>query len=91
MGLPYLESYGGGPNRRRMVLRTNTIVLYFSYTTLVAFEVQPDGGIVARQNKWSPATGGHLNMLQPDHELRLSSEDFEKAFHNATRGQKILF
>lgn len=49
---------------------------YYSYETLIAFAVR----II--KNYWNTTTGKHLNQIDPDHDIRLDNEEFEKEYNN---------
>ena len=51
---------------------------YFSYNTLVAF--RSDKGLFVRQNNWSTTTGKHLNWINKDKAIRLTSEQFKAKY-----------
>tara|TARA_R100001440_G_scaffold47696_1_gene67580 strand:- start:804 stop:1085 length:282 start_codon:yes stop_codon:yes gene_type:complete len=51
---------------------------YFSYNTLVAVHTN-EGEEFIRENVWGSTTGKHLNWINPDHSIRLSSSEFETA------------
>jgi hypothetical protein len=53
------------------------LTLYFSYRTVIAFEDANTGRTIIR-NYWGPTTGKHLNWIDPDPKIRLSSEEFNK-------------
>ena len=53
---------------------------YFSYNTLVAVETNA-GDLFIRKNVWGQTTGKHLNWINPDHSIRLSSSEFEDAIN----------
>lgn len=52
-----------------------TLVLYFSYETVVAFR-EDDGELVISENIWGPTTGKHLNQIDDDKEKRISRSKF---------------
>jgi len=51
---------------------------YFSYKTLVAFS--SGGEFFIRENDWGPTTGKHLNWINPNKDLRISEESFEREY-----------
>jgi len=51
---------------------------YFSYNTLIAV-VTRTGEEIIHENDWGQTTGKHLNWINPDHSIRLSSAEFETA------------
>lgn len=53
----------------------NDVIFYFSYQTLIAFRTE--GKTHIRQNEWGTTTGKHLNYIDDDKSIRLSSYDFE--------------
>lgn len=50
---------------------------WYSYTTIVAFQT-PDTGMTISKNVWSTTTGKHLNLIEPDHSVRLDYDEFKK-------------
>ena len=64
--LPKITSYGNyasdnyGVNSLRVVLKT--LILYYSYETIIAYEDNQDG-LVVHQNVWGVTTGKHLNWI----------------------------
>lgn len=50
---------------------------WFSYETCIAFSSERTGFVI-RENDWSNTTGKHLNAINPDHSIRIKSEDFER-------------
>lgn len=58
-------------------IKIGTLVLFFSYQTVIAFE---ELGHVRRvsKNYWSTTTGKHLNWLMKNKAERLDSETFDK-------------
>ncbi len=61
-GFPIVRLKQIAPNFTR--INIGETVLYFSYETLVAFEV--DGRIYATQEKYSRTTSKHINLLNVD-------------------------
>lgn len=68
----------GKANRHMLVIenKTDSIRIFFSYETPVAFE-KSNEGIVVRENEWSTTTGRFLNELEPDKTKRVSGEKFK--------------
>ena len=53
---------------------------YISYQTCIAYRLsKPCSGLVIRQNDWGPTTGRHLNYINDDKSIRVTSEEFERA------------
>ncbi len=52
----------------------NDITYYFSYNTLVAFSYKDN--MVCRQNEWGTVTAKHLNVLERNHNNRVTEESF---------------
>jgi len=48
---------------------------YFSYDTCIAF--RGHGQFIIRENEWGPTTGKHLNFINTDKSLRISSSKFK--------------
>ena len=62
---------------RSRVVHIGNLDLYFSYETVIAFRSERTGFVI-RQNDWSMTTGKHLNAINSDHSIRISSVDFER-------------
>jgi hypothetical protein len=62
------------PNFTQLISDEGT--LYFSYETLIAFEV--DGTLTIRKNDWGPTTGRHLNEINPDKSIRVDRDTFRE-------------
>jgi hypothetical protein len=58
-------------------LQFGTLILWFSYRTVIAFRT-PETGEVISQNLWGPTTGSHLNYISSDHAVRKPREEFER-------------
>ena len=64
--LPKITSYGNyssdnyGVNSLKVVLET--ITLYYSYETIIAYQDSQDG-LIVHQNVWKTTTGKHLNWI----------------------------
>ncbi len=53
------------------------LTLWFSYSTLVAFQTHNDR-LVVRKNEWGPTTGKHLNAIDGGNmKARVDSDEFE--------------
>lgn len=87
MNLPKISTYGdyksGNYGAHALCVNFGTLEVYFSYQTPVAFRT-PATGLVCRVNDWSTTTGKHLNAIQPDKSKRVSGEEFERLFSQAT-------
>lgn len=62
-------------------VRVGPIVLYFSYSTIVAFRAPGFGwsGMVVSENVWSQTTGKHLNWIDGGNKAdRLDSATFQR-------------
>lgn len=57
------------------------IDLYFSYETVVAFQLGGED-IVISENNWGTTTGKHLNWINTDKSIRVSSEEFTKQLND---------
>jgi hypothetical protein len=55
-------------------LNINGLTLYFSYNTCVAFK--KDYVLYCTENIWRTVTGKHLNMICPNHNERMDSNNF---------------
>ncbi len=81
MKMPDVSSYGQyssnnyGLNALKISLET--ITLYYSYCTIVAFYTYEDGLVVSK-NIWSTTTGKHLNWIDGGHKsARVDNVQFE--------------
>ena len=84
--LPEISSYGDyssdnyGVNS--LMVDLDTIRLYYSYKTIVAFYTVQTGLIVC-ENHWSVTTGKHLNWINPDKSKRVKYDDFQVQLQSA--------
>lgn len=83
--LPKIRNYGryssDNYGAHTLVVDLDTISLYYSYDTIVAFH---DGqGLVCSVNQWTVTTGKHLNWIQPDKKRRVNAETFDKLLAEA--------
>ena len=80
MRMPDITCYGGSSNdydARALSVDFGPVTVWFSYTTVVAFQVA-GGRRVVQQNYWSRTTGRHLNMIDNgDKKSRVSDTEFE--------------
>lgn len=63
------------------------LTLYFSYSTVIAFN--SGGKTVISENYWSTTTGKHLNVINPDHKIRIKSDEFNKLLNKAMKKHKL--
>lgn len=78
----------GTINKNKVVIETlkGTLRLWFSYQTIVGFEVNSKIGKYNEgtiTNQWSNTTGRLLNELQPDKSLRLEPIKFRDELSKA--------
>jgi hypothetical protein len=78
------ENYGA----HAMSLSVGNLTLYFSYKTVVAFQ---DGynPLVIIKNQWGPTTGKHLNAIDPDKNIRVSSVEFEEKLNAVLKAHNL--
>ncbi len=81
MNLPKISNYGdyrsGNYGAHTLQVSIGTVVLYFSYKTLIAFRT-PETGLVVSENVWSRTTGKHLNWIDGGNkEDRKGRSEFE--------------
>lgn len=70
------DLYGArGKQGKELVL--GDVTIYFSYSTPVAY-FSPDEGFVISENVWSVTTGGHLNAINSDKDIRISNTLFKE-------------
>lgn len=88
-----LFNYGLGyskPNPNTIGVDTGSLRLYFSYTTIVAFET-PNSGLVISENVWSNTTGKHLNMIYANKRARIPHSEFEQRVNQLMSTMQISF
>ena len=81
-GLPTIRSYGPYSNSNYgahalKVSLGNSLDVYFSYETPVAYHESYDG-LVCRENDWGPTTGKQLNCIEPNKKARIPGMEFEQ-------------
>lgn len=59
------------------IVTIGTLDLWFSYSTIVAFD-HPLTGFICSKNRWSMTTGKLLNELCPNKKERLDADAFDK-------------
>ena len=66
------------PNQYDLEIESNgqQIRLYFSYTTVIGFELNYRRYVC--ENHWGRTTAKHLAALEPDHKKRIPKDEFEK-------------
>ena len=81
MSIPTIDHPTDRPNFTRVELEGKT--LYYSYKTLIGFNLYNGSGPVVRVNDWKQTTGKHLNYIDGgDTEAkaaRLDSDAFQRA------------
>ena len=78
-------TYGYCPNSGNNTLLTiGDLDIYFSYSTPIAFYYKSEG-LVIRENNWRQTTGKHLNAINSDKKIRISSEKFEEKFQDVLK------
>lgn len=86
MSLPKIRNYGdySSDNYGAHTLEVDleTITLYYSYKTIVAYQDREDG-LVVSENKWGTTTGKHLNWIDDDHKSRKPHSVFTKMLEEA--------
>lgn len=76
MPLPTVNHFAGS---NTTICTINTVDLYFSYQTLIAFRA--DNQLILHENDWSVNTGKHLNAINRDKSLRVCRTAFEALFN----------
>jgi hypothetical protein len=76
--LPTARGYYGQGNygTHALMVCVGPLTLYYSYSTIVAYE-EPQDGLVVSANVWGPTTGKHLNAISDNKKLRLPRAEFE--------------
>ena len=84
--VPSFECYYGKANINALrVFLNNGVLLWFSYSTPVAFSVNGSVPLV-RKNTWGPTTGRHLNAIDSVDKLeRIDGETFMAELQKALR------
>lgn len=77
-----------GYNDNMTIVTIGDLKLYFSYRTVIAFEV--DYEVVISKNIWSNITGKHLNWIDSDHSKRISNEEFEAKLQNILEDKNLV-
>ena len=77
---PVLESYGDPDDYRTMRLQMGPLTIWYSYTTIVAFEISGFDR-VTRKNDWSRTTGKHLNLIEERKASRVDRDTFTKLWN----------
>ncbi len=79
--LPHISTYGEYSSQNyganSMFVEVGPLAVWYSYRTPVAFRVRGHERVI-RENDWGPTTGKHLNWIDPDKSIRVSSEVFEQ-------------
>jgi hypothetical protein len=71
------------------VVNVGNLTLWFSYRTLIAFQVGGQHPIVI-QNYWGPTTGKHLNAVDHgDKSGRLNEKAFKLAFAEVLKSHNL--
>jgi len=73
----------GKINTNEIIIKTdkNTLLLFFSYSTIVGFS--ENGRRTISKNIWSKTTGKLLNDLMPDHKERTEHNEFLTLLNDA--------
>ena len=69
-----IDTYARGDNNKVVII--GDLKLYFSYQTVIAFEVV-DNGIIISENVFSQTTGAHINAIEPDKTKHINRKEFE--------------
>ena len=93
MRLPSIRSYypysSGNYGANSLLVSFETIDLYYSYETMVAFRTQKTG-LVVRKNNWSSTTGKHLNVIDGGKKNgRIDGDKFEWMLWNTLSEMKL--
>ena len=70
------RGYQGKNKDNFTAVQINNLIVWFSYNTVIAFS--KNGKLTIRENDWSTTTGKHLNWINDDHSIRVSSDVFEQ-------------
>jgi hypothetical protein len=84
--LPEISSYGEYSNdnygAHTLMVDLDSIRLYYSYKTIVAYYDIQDG-LVCCENVWKTTTGKHLNWIESGHKSRIEYHKFQEMLSNA--------
>lgn len=88
--IPSFECYYGKANINALrIFLDNGVLLWFSYSTPVAFSVNGSVPLV-RKNTWGPTTGRHLNAIDSGDKIeRVDGETFMAELQEALSGRLI--
>jgi hypothetical protein len=75
--------------RKFHIVVLNGMALYFSYSSIIAFETE--NGIVISENIWSNTTGRHLNWIDSDKTSRFKNSEFELYLEEELKNHNIDF
>ena len=81
--VPEISSYMAADDHRSMRMKFGPVMLWYSYTTVVAFKVNGFNRVV-HENDWSRTTGRQLNSIDGGglaKKERVSSAMFEKLWN----------
>jgi len=80
VGEPKFVQYDGVEARKVRILG---MILYFSYTTLIAYRIPEDSDLIVSENLWSRTTGGHIKELDKNlrRQDRLPRDKFIEAYN----------
>lgn len=78
-------------NGRQILVRTNRLDIYYSYSSPIAFRVLA-GGLVVSENTWgTTTTGKHLNQLDKGAKgLRLDRSEFLRQLEAAINFKEVI-
>ena len=72
-------------------LELDDITIWFSYETPIAFRCTIKetafNMFVITKNIWSPTTGKHLNIINPDKKIRVDNSNFNEALTRVVNRQ----
>ncbi len=77
-----LRSFGRGTNAH--IVESAGLRLWFSYATVVAFQVEGNPRVV-HENVWSRTTGRHLHEIDGGKEIRVNADEFKRLWDKQTR------
>lgn len=83
--LPKIWCYGNyscGYGINCLAVAVGSMVIYYSYSTIIAYQ-EPTDGCVVSENVWSVTTGKHLNWIEDNKKARVKHDKFEEMLKSA--------
>lgn len=65
-------------NTPAILVEIGGVKLWFSYETVIAFQISSQSPLIVSQNQWGPTTGRHLDLIDNGKGKRLPRGEFER-------------